>query len=78
MDIKIASNAKFEASSSKIVDEKQETFSERIAREEAEEAASDQRVSQQRPANQIKPGNDVYLRVIDYDRDMSPSVTRSL
>jgi len=72
VDIKIASNAKFEASSSKIVDEKQETFSERIAREEAEEAASDQRVSQQRPANQIKPGNDVYLRVIDYDRDMSP------
>ncbi len=29
------------------------------------------RVSQQRPENQIKPGNDVYLRVIDADRDVS-------
>jgi len=72
VDIKIASNAKFEASSSKIVDKEQETFSQRMAREEAEEAEnSDLRISQQRPANQIKPGNEIYLRVIDTDRDLS-------
>ncbi len=72
VDIKIASNAKFEASSSKIVDEEQETFSQRMAREAAEEDAnSDLRISQQRPANQIKPGNEIYLRVIDKDRDLS-------
>ena len=72
VDIKIASNAKFEASSSKIVDQQQETFSQRMAREEAEESEdSDLRISQQRPANQIKPGNEIYLRVIDQDRDLS-------
>ncbi len=72
VDIKIASNAKFEASSSKIVDKEQETFSQRMAREAAEEAEnSDLRISQQRPANQIKPGNEIYLRVIDTDRDLS-------
>ena len=72
VDIKIASNAKFEASSSKIVDQQQETFSQRMAREEAEEAENnDLRISQQRPPNQIKPGNEIYLRVIDPDRDLS-------
>jgi len=72
VEIRISSNAKFEASSSKITDKIQETFSQRIAREAAAEAGeSDLRVSQQRPENQIKPGNDVYLRVIDPDRDLS-------
>ena len=72
VEIRISSNAKFEASSSKIVDKVKETFSQRIAREEAEEAEdSDLRISQQRPENQIKPGNDIYLRVIDSDRDLS-------
>lgn len=72
VDIKIAANAKFEASSSKIVDKEQETFSQQMAREAREEATTgDLRISQQRPANQIKPGNEIYLRVIDKDRDLS-------
>ena len=72
VDIRISSNAKFEASSSKIVDKEEETFSQRMAREEAEEAdKSDLRISQKRPENQIKPGNDIYMRVIDSDRDLS-------
>ena len=72
VDIKIAANAKFEASSSKITDKEQETFSQRMAREAAEEAENDDlRISQQRPGNQIKPGNEIYLRVIDTDRDLS-------
>ena len=72
VEITIAANAKFQASSSKVVDEKEETFSERIAREAREEAEGmDQRVSQSRPANQIKPGNQIYFRTIDPDRDLS-------
>ena len=74
VEIKIASNAVFAAASGKIQDKKEESFSERIereAREEQEEEMGDQRVSQQRPENQIKPGNDVYLRVVDPDRDLS-------
>ena len=77
VEIKIASNAKFEASSSKIVDKKEETFSERVAREAREEAEGiDQRVSESRPTNQIKPGNPIYLRSIDPDRDLSPDRDR--
>ena len=72
VEITIAANAKFEASSSKVVDKKEETFSERVAREAREEAEGvDQRVSQVRPENQIKPGNPVYFRTIDPDRDLS-------
>ncbi len=72
VEITIASNAKFEAASGKIVDKKEETFSERVAREAREEAQGiDQRVSQTRPENQIKPGNLVYFRSIDPDRDRS-------
>ncbi len=72
VEIRIASNAKFEAASSKIVDQVAESFSDRVAREAAEEEnanAADLRVSQIRPENQIKPGNDIHFRVIDPDRD---------
>ncbi|MEM7557498.1 MAG: tetratricopeptide repeat protein [Planctomycetota bacterium] len=72
VEITIAATAEFEAASSKIVDEEVESFSERLAREEAEEEGEvDQRVSQIRPANQIKPGNAIYMRVLDADRDLS-------
>ncbi|NND96861.1 MAG: hypothetical protein HKN47_05975, partial [Pirellulaceae bacterium] len=72
VEITIAANAKFEASSSKVVDKEEETFSERVAREAREEAEGiDQRVSQNRPENQIKPGNPIYFRTIDPDRDLT-------
>jgi TolA-binding protein len=70
-EIRIASEAKFEVSSSKIVDEKKESFSERLAREQQEAEDEDKRRSQGRPTSQIKPGNIVYLRVADSDRDLS-------
>jgi TolA-binding protein len=70
VEIKVASDAKFEVASSKIEDVKQETLSEQLAREQAEENA-DKRVSQSRPAYQIKPGNPIYIRVKDGDRDLS-------
>ncbi len=68
-DIGIAIDAEFTMASSQIVDEEDETEAERIAREEAEER--DLRQSIQRPQNEIKPGNPVYLRVTDLDRDIS-------
>ena len=37
----------------------------------ASRRTADKRVSQSRPANQIKPGNPIYLRVKDADRDLS-------
>ena len=70
VDIIIASDGEFSISSSLVIDSKEETFSERLEREAREREEADQRVSQQRPANQIKPGNPVYLRVKDKDRDL--------
>jgi len=69
VDIIIAANGEFSVSSSLVTDAKEETFSERLQREARERDEADQRVSQQRPANQIKPGNPIYLRVKDKDRD---------
>ena len=71
VEIHVASDAEFDVASSKIVDEEEESFTAKLEREALEEEEADQRVSQGRPANQIKPGNPVYLRVIDADRDVS-------
>ncbi|QDU31291.1 tol-pal system protein YbgF [Anatilimnocola aggregata] len=70
VEIRVASDAKFEMASNPIVDKQTESFSEALAREAAEEDG-DQRRSQVRPATQIKPGNPVYLRVKDGDRDLT-------
>ena len=70
-EIRIAADARLEVASSKIIDKEQESFSDRLAREAREQEELDQRVSQNRPVNQIKPGNQVYLRVQDGDRDLS-------
>ncbi len=71
VEIKIASNAKFEIASQKIVDEKAETFSEKLAREEQEKDREQNRRTQQRPKNHVKPGNQVFLKVTDPDRDLT-------
>ena len=71
VEIKIASNAKFEIASQKIVDEKEETFSEKLAREEREQDREQNRRTQARPKNQVKPGNQVFIKVTDPDRDLS-------
>jgi TolA-binding protein len=73
VDIHVAANALFEASSSKIIDKEDESFSKQLAREVAEDDA-DQRVSQARPVSQIKPGNLIHLKVSDPDRDLSNEV----
>ncbi len=76
VDIIIASDGEFSISSSLVVDSREETFSERLKREARERDEADQRVSQQRPASQIKPGNPIYLRVKDKDRDFGDEFDR--
>jgi len=76
VEIRIASDAKFDIASSKIVDEEKESFAERLEREAREREEADQRVSQGRPANQVKPGNLIYLRVQDPDRDLTGDIDR--
>ena len=71
VDILIASDGDFSVASSKIIDQEEESFSDRLEREARERESADQRVSQQRPSSQIKPGNPIYLRVKDADRDLS-------
>ncbi|QDU92957.1 tetratricopeptide repeat protein [Lignipirellula cremea] len=70
VEIRIASDALFEIASAKIIDQKLESFAERLEREQREEEEADMRLSQGRPASQIKPGNPIYLRVKDPDRDL--------
>ncbi len=70
VEIRIAADGQFEVASSKIIDEEEESFSDRLEREAREEELADARQSQQRPTNQIKPGNPIYLRVKDADRDL--------
>lgn len=74
VEIRVASDAKFDIASSKIVDEEKETFAERLEREAREREEADQRVSQGRPSNQVKPGNLIYLRVQDPDRDLTDDI----
>ena len=69
-EIHVASDAEFYASSSKIEIEEEETFTEELTEETVEENM-DLRKSIDRPDNQIKPGNVVYLRVDDGDRNLS-------
>ncbi len=71
VEIKIASNARFDVASQKIVDEKEETFSEKLAREEQEKDRETNRRTQARPKNHVKPGNQIFLKVTDPDRDLT-------
>ncbi|MDB5388517.1 MAG: Tetratricopeptide 2 repeat protein [Planctomycetaceae bacterium] len=68
-EIRVASDAKFEISSKMIVDETKETISQTLERE-ARDKEENRRASQSRPPDQLKPGNPIYLRVIDPDRDV--------
>jgi TolA-binding protein len=78
VEIRIAANGEFDVASSEIVDEKKETLTERLQREQQEQEDADQRVSQDRPPNQVKPGNRIFLRVKDADRDLGDEVDKVL
>ena len=77
VEIRIAADGQFDVASSEIVDLKKETLTQQIEREQAEEEV-DQRVSQGRPPTQVKPGNRIFLRVKDADRDRGDEKDRLL
>jgi len=64
VEIQVAANADFAVQSSVIETEEEATFSQQL-----EQESDDQRVSQIRPATQVKPGNPLYIRIEDADRD---------
>ena len=70
-EIRIASDAKLDVASGKIIDEDEETFSKKLEREAMGDKPEDMRKGLGRPKDQIKPGNLIYLRVKDADRDVS-------
>lgn len=72
-EIRIAADAKLDLSSKTIIDETKETISQTLERE-AREREENRRASQVRPPDQLKPGNPIYLRVQDADRDISEQV----
>ena len=68
--LKIASNGDLRVASSEIPDEADATFTEKL-QDEIIEPEEEKPRSATRPANQIKPGNFIYVRVRDGDRDIS-------
>lgn len=72
--ISIASNATLKIASGGIVEEGEGSFSDQLAKETLAAQKADERRSVKRPASEIKPGNFVYLRVKDMDRDQTDAV----
>jgi TolA-binding protein len=69
-EIRVAADARFEMASGKIIDLDEENFTKKLERE-AKGDDEDARKSIGRPTTQIKPGNLIYLRVKDADRDLT-------
>ena len=70
-EIRIAATRKLDIGSGKITDEDEESFSKKLEREANGDKPEDMRRGLARPKDQIKPGNLIYLRVKDADRDLS-------
>ncbi len=70
-EIRIAADAKLDVGSGKIVDDDEETFTAKLAREAKGDMPEDKRKGLDRPKDQVKPGNVIYIRVKDADRDVS-------
>jgi len=76
VEIHIAADGEFEIASSQIVDQEELSITTQLQKENEDAEDQDQRVSQVRPANQIKPGNTIYMRTKDGDRDLTGDVDR--
>lgn len=70
-EIRIAADARLDIASGKITDDDEETFGKKLEREAMGDKPEDLRRGLARPKDQIKPGNLMYLRVKDADRDVS-------
>ncbi len=73
-EIAIASDAKFMLGSAPLVAAQRESISSELSRANNAASQRDQRQSVRRPGNEIKPGNMIYARVVDPDRDRSGAV----
>jgi len=72
VDIRIAANASFEIASSIDTESETVTFSDQLINQQT--GQEDARLSQTRPANQVKPGNPLYIQVDDSDRNLSADI----
>ena len=72
VDIRIASNADFEIASSIDVESEETSFSDTLIA--SQEGTDDERLSQSRPSDQVKPGNPLYIQVADSDRDLTSEI----
>ncbi len=72
VDIRIASNAEFEIASSIDGESEETSFSDELIAQQ--EGTDDERLSQTRPSNQVKPGNPLYIQVSDSDRDLTGEI----
>ncbi|MFO0802478.1 MAG: tetratricopeptide repeat protein [Gemmataceae bacterium] len=70
-EIRIASDGRLDVASGKITDDDEESFSKKLAREANGDQPEDKRVGLTRPKDQVKPGNVIYIRVKDADRDLT-------
>ncbi|MDE0594678.1 MAG: tetratricopeptide repeat protein [Roseibacillus sp.] len=68
--LRVASDGSLEVASGEILDEEEGTFTDTLKQEAAEELEH-QGKAHQRPSNQIKPGNLIYVQVKDGDRDLT-------
>jgi TolA-binding protein len=78
-EINVAADGLFDAASSPVIEEgdANETFTDKLISEEKAED-EEELSSEGRPDNEIKPGNYVYLRVRDFDRDLTDQADRAL
>ncbi|MCE9567709.1 MAG: tetratricopeptide repeat protein [Planctomycetes bacterium] len=70
-EIRIAADGKLDVASGKIFDDDEETFTAKLVRENMGDKPEDKRKGLDRPKDQVKPGNIIYIRVKDADRDVS-------
>ncbi len=73
--LRIASDASLEVASGEIVDEEDESFTDTLKQQIEEEDEKEEPLPRaaSRPGDQVKPGNLVYAKVKDGDRDLTPA-----
>ena len=79
-EIHVAADADFDAASSLVIEEgdADESFTDELVADDQKDEDELELSSEGRPTNQIKPGNFIYMRVKDADRDLTDGADKSL
>lgn len=79
-EIHIAADADFDAASSLVIEDgdAEESFTDELVADDKKDDDELELSSEGRPTNQIKPGNFIYMRVKDADRDLTDGADKSL